>query len=89
VVSYEESVFIKGNLIMVLPPTTFLGSAQPASIYRNVWLSVSADYKIVGEVVLTEARVAPGSTVQVYSSWWSKQSVCALHVYTLPSTASW
>jgi hypothetical protein len=34
----------------------FLGSAQPASIYRNVCLSVCADYTKVVEVVLTTLR---------------------------------
>ena len=48
----------------------FLGSAQPASIYRNVCV-YGLDKSCRGCVNNTDPRVAPGSTVQVYSSWWT------------------
>jgi hypothetical protein len=51
-------------------PYIFLGSAQPASIYRNVCLyGLHKSWR--GFVDNTEARVAPGSTVQMCSSWWT------------------
>ena len=71
----------------------FLGSALP--LYTSI-LSVSqldsADYKKVAEVALTTLRPACHQVLQYKcieargQYTWSKQSVCAVHVYSLPYT---
>jgi hypothetical protein len=76
----------------------FLGSAQPASIYRNVCLSVClsvcTDYKKVGEVVLTTLRpgwrqvlkykctVAGGQFICVVVQLVQAKCVCCTCVHT-------
>ena len=52
-------------------------------------MDIFADPPFIGCVDNTEARVAPGYTVQVYSSWWTvylcncktgKSKVCMLYM---------
>ena len=70
----------------------FLGSAQPASIHRNVCV-YGLDKSCRGCVNNTDPRFYCTSVQQLVDSLsvkrynWSKQSVCAVHVYALPSAA--
>jgi hypothetical protein len=54
----------------------FLGSAQPASIYRNVCLCVCTDYKKVGEVVLTTLRPGWRQVLQYKCTVAGGQFIC-------------
>ena len=57
---------------------SFLGSAQPASIYRNVCVLVSADYKKVGEVVLTTLRPGWRQVLQYKCTVAGGQFICVV-----------